>query len=76
MKIKLEDLIVNSTPCEICVAMNGRAILKKDKRGNYFNENYCTKQFNLNERYSSVGGSGCTDADKAQIKLLYLNLRK
>lgn len=68
--IKLDDLDKNSTPCEICVAINGRDVeLNKDR--NYFNEEFCE---NITyEGMGGAGGSSCTDADKAMIKLLYLN---
>jgi hypothetical protein len=67
IKIKLEDLTEDSTPCEICVAMNGRKI-EKDGNGHYFDVNYCTQTF-----AGAVGGSGCIDVYKAQMRIEFLN---
>jgi hypothetical protein len=64
-KIEISGLTKESTPCEICVAMNGREVEpRKDRK--YFDLGACT----TSPRDS--GGSGCTDADRAQIKLNYL----
>ena len=65
-KITLKELSENSTPCGICVAMNGKEYVRpKD----------CTKKVYTIDN-NLVGGSGCMDADKAMIKLLYLNYMK
>ena len=67
IKIKLENLTKDSTPCGICVAMNDREVgTNKDKH--YFDSNYCTQIF-----AGAVGGSGCTDVHKAQMRIEFLN---
>ena len=72
IKIKLDDLDKDSTPCEICVAMNGREI-ETDKSRHYFNRNYCyTKTFS-DYIEKAIGGRGCTDVDRAQIRIEFLN---
>jgi len=63
-KIKIEELTENSTPCEICVAMNSREI-EPNRAKNYFDDIYCFGSYQ----------SKCLDSDKAQIKLLYLLTR-
>jgi len=65
MKIKLDDLNQDSTPCEICVAINGRDI-EPNKEKNYWNPEICSVGAEDRD-----GGSACTPADRATIKLLY-----
>lgn len=66
-KIKLKklefDILPGSkaTPCEICVALNGREI-ELDKEGSYYVDD--TKCHPL--------GHPCSDMDRANIKLRYL----
>ncbi len=73
IKIKLDDLDKDSTPCEICVAMNDREI-ETDKNRHYFNRDHCTRTF-----YSAFkggtggGGSGCTGVHRAQMRIEFLN---
>jgi len=71
IKIKLEDLTKESTPCEICVAMNGREI-ETDKDGHYFNIDHCTKLY-PGYMGKCIGGSGCTGVDRAQMRIEFLN---
>jgi hypothetical protein len=67
IKIKLENLTKDSTPCGICVAMNDREI-ETNKDGYYFDTDYCTQRF-----AGAVRGSGCTDVHKAQMRIEFLN---
>lgn len=60
-KIRLEDLSRDSTPCEICVAMNGREIVL-DETKDYYRKRYC-----------HIGLNNCIDSNRAMIKLLHLN---
>ena len=60
-KIRIEDLTEESTPCEICMAMNGRAVEKREYGYSYSSHDCHTS---INE---------CLDSDKAMIKLLYWN---
>ena len=72
--LKLEDLGENSTPCEICVAMNSRDVVDVSGTGDYSYQDTCS--YKIENRNGVVAGNGCTDADRALIKLSYLNLIK
>ncbi len=73
IKIKLEVLTKDSTPCEICVAMNDREI-ETNKDGHYFDRDYCTQtNYYTHTPSGAVGGSGCIDVHKAQMRIAFLN---
>lgn len=74
IKIKLEDLTEKSTPCEICVAMNGREVKEIPLR-DYFDPNSCTTRCyrTFNEGHGPIGGNGCTNVHMAQLKVAFLN---
>ncbi len=71
-KIKLEDLDKDSTPCEICVAMNGREVETNENK-HYFNKEHCTTEVYYKGTGVEIGGSGCTDVHKAQMRIEFLN---
>jgi len=72
IKIKLEDLTKDSTPCEICVAMNDREVETNENKY-YFNKVDCIIKVYKTGTGLEVGGSGCTDVHKAQMRIEFLN---
>ena len=69
--INLTDLTEDSTPCEICIAMTGRPV-RPNKSRRYFEKGYCAVEIDI-PGVSGVGGSSCSDVDKAMLKIAYLN---
>jgi len=66
--ISLDELTKNSTPCEICVAMNNKEV-DINKTGDYYDNDSMTS------RCISIEKNKCLDSDKAMIRLLYLTYR-
>jgi hypothetical protein len=69
-KIKLEDLTKESTPCEICVAINERQV-QKNNDGNYYDSTWCSETRKTS--FAMGGGSACIPAYRTLIKLQYLS---
>ena len=65
IKIKLEELTKDSTPCEICVAMNKRKV-ERNSDGFYYDKAFCTADFDRRR-------GSCIDVYKAQLMGIFLN---